>query len=105
MKRHYELLSDRLSYGFLPPEHLVNQIDYSFLRNGNDKDKSYALEFFKLNVENYPKSANSYDSLGEAYEAINDTKNAIINYNKSIDINPSNEYTKTKIEELTRPDN
>ena len=65
-------------------------------------DKSKALEFFTLNVENYPESSNSYDSLGEAYEALGDTKRAIENYKKSLELNPGNEHARMKIEELNK---
>lgn len=63
LTQHFHTLSERLSWDFLPPEHLVNQLGYKILQSRNDKDKSKALEFFILNVENYPKSFNSFDSL------------------------------------------
>ena len=46
-----------------PAESKINSYGYRFLMM-NDIDK--ALEFFKKNVENYPQSANVYDSYGEA---------------------------------------
>ena len=45
-----------------PPESKINSYGYRFLNRMNDIDK--ALEFFKKNVENYPQSANVYDSYG-----------------------------------------
>jgi predicted Zn-dependent protease len=36
----------------------------------------YAIQIFKLNVKNYPESANVYDSLGEAFEKAGDIKMA-----------------------------
>jgi predicted alpha/beta superfamily hydrolase len=100
LTQHFHALSERLSWNFRPPEYLVNQLGYRMLQRGNDKDKSNALEFFILNVENYPKSSNSHDSLGEAYETLGDTQKAIENYKKSLELNPGNKHAGMKIKEL-----
>lgn len=102
LTQHFQVLSKRLSWNFPPPEYLVNQLGYRMIQSRNDMDKSKALEFFTLNVENYPESSNSYDSLGEAYEALGDTKRAIENYKKSLELNPGNEHARMKIEELNK---
>ena len=99
-RQHFEDLSKRLSWDFQPPEYLVNQIGYRMLQSGNDEDKSKALEFFILNTENYPRSFNAFDSLGEAYETLGENKKAIENYQKSLDLNPDNEHARMKIREL-----
>jgi len=49
-----------------------------------------ALEAFRLNVEVYPQSANVFDSYAEALMKSGDTGNAVINYNKSLELNPEN---------------
>ena len=102
LTQHFQALSERLSWDFRPPEYLVNQLGYSMLQSENVIDKSKALEFFILNIENYPESSNSYDSLGEAYETLGDTQKAIENYKKSLELNPSNEHAKIKIKELNK---
>ena len=102
LTEHFRALSERLSWNFLPPEYLVNQLGYRMLQSGNDKDKPKALEFFILNAENFPESPNSYDSLGEAYEAIGDAQKAIENYKKSLELNPGNEHAAMKIKELKK---
>ncbi|MDC6389579.1 alpha/beta hydrolase-fold protein [Maribacter sp. PR1] len=102
LTQHFHALSERLSWSFRPPEYLVNQLGYRMLQGGNNKDKSNALEFFILNVENYPKSSNSYDSLGEAYETFGDAQKAIENYKKSLELNPGNEHARMKIKELSK---
>ncbi|WP_343854161.1 alpha/beta hydrolase-fold protein [Algoriphagus jejuensis] len=98
--QHFQALSNRLSWDFPPPEHLVNQLGYQMIQSGNHEDKSKALEFFRMNVENYPESSNSYDSLGEAYEALGDTQKAIEYYKQSLELNPGNENARMKIKEL-----
>lgn len=102
LTEHFKKISDRLSWDFQPPEYLVNQLGYSMLQNENNDDKSKAIEFFILNVENYSNSYNAYDSLGEAYEILGNNQNAIENYQKSLELNPENEHATMKIEELNR---
>ena len=45
-------------------EETLNQLGYEFLFRGNN---ALAIDIFKLNVDAFPKSANTYDSLAEAY--------------------------------------
>ena len=49
-----------------------------------------AIKIFKLIIEAYPKSANVYDSLAEACMQIGDMRNAVKNYEKSLELNPEN---------------
>jgi len=49
------------------------------------------INVFLLAVHLYPKSANLYDSLALAYLYNKDTKNAIANYKKSLELNPENQ--------------
>lgn len=97
---HFRKISKRLSWNILPPEHLVNQLGYRIMQSGNNKEK--ALEYFILNVENFPTSFNSYDSLGEAYEVLGETQKAIENYRRSLELNPSNQHASVKIKELNK---
>ena len=48
------------------PEAALNLLGYRYLQTGNTKE---AVSIFKLNAEAYPSSANTYDSLGDAYLA------------------------------------
>ena len=65
----------------------MNMLGYQLLQQGKAKA---AIEVFKLNVDTYPKSWNVYDSLGEAYMTDGQTAQAIMNYEKSIELNPGN---------------
>ena len=73
------------TYDFSEPE--LNNLGYRLLRAGKQKD---AVEIFKLNVEMYPQGFNTYDSLAEAYESVNERELAVTNYKKSIELNPKN---------------
>ncbi|MFZ0803211.1 MAG: tetratricopeptide repeat protein [Terriglobales bacterium] len=49
-----------------------------------------AIRIFQLNVEAYPQSGNVYDSLGEAYLDDGNKPQAIVNYRRSLALNPKN---------------
>jgi CubicO group peptidase (beta-lactamase class C family) len=68
-------------------EDQVNTVGYWLLAR---KRVTEAIELFKMNVEDYPNSANAYDSLGEAYLINDDKELAIKNYQKSLELNPNN---------------
>lgn len=63
----------------------LNIYGYQFLTAGNT-DK--AIEVLALNTKKHPESANTWDSLGEAYATKGDKKNAIANFKKSLSMNP-----------------
>jgi len=77
----------------------INDLGYSLLYSGK---KSEAIEIFILNVEAFPNSWNAYDSLAEAYMINGNKKMAIENYEKSIQLNPTNEAGKKNLEKLKR---
>ena len=66
-------------------ENDLNQFGYQLL---NDKLYDRAIEVFILNTQKHPKSANTFDSLGEAYATKSDKKNAILNFKRSLSLNP-----------------
>ncbi|MBS1517902.1 MAG: FKBP-type peptidyl-prolyl cis-trans isomerase [Bacteroidetes bacterium] len=59
-----------------------------------------AVEIFKLNAEEYPASANVYDSLGEAYMVSGNYEMAIKNYKKSLELNPGNDNARKMLESM-----
>jgi tetratricopeptide (TPR) repeat protein len=63
----------------------LNNYGYQLLGQG-EHDK--AIEIFKLNTQRHPKSANTWDSLGEGYATKGDKKNAIANFKKSLSLDP-----------------
>ena len=66
-------------------ENELNLYAYNLMNSGQ-KDK--AIEMFILNTKKFPKSPNTFDSLGEGYASMGDKKNAIINFKKSLSMNP-----------------
>ena len=64
----------------------LNQYGYQLLNQGLHNE---AIKIFIVNTERHPESANTWDSLGEAYAMKGDKENAIINFKKSLSLNPS----------------
>ncbi len=78
-------------------ENFINGIGYDNLREGNINK---ALELFKLNVNLFPDSYNTFDSYAEALLKSGDKEAAIINYKRSVDLNPGHENGKRVLKEL-----
>ncbi len=68
-------------------EDQINALGYEYLGNNLVND---AILLFKFNVDVFSKSFNVYDSLGEAYMKAKKYELAVINYKKSIELNPEN---------------
>jgi len=58
------------------------------------------INVFLLAIHLYPKSANLYDSLAEAYLYNKDYKNAITNFRKSLELNPENQNAINRLKQL-----
>lgn len=75
----------------------LNAYGYVLLRNGKTKE---AILVFKINALAYPHSPNVFDSLGEAYAITGNSKLAIDNYKKVIELNPEDENAKKELKKL-----
>lgn len=83
---HFKNISIKLGYPVPPPEGMVNEAGYFYL-NSKRYDRAYQL--FKLNIDNYPKSFNTYDSMGDFYAAKSDKVKAIEFYTKALNLQES----------------
>ncbi|HEV2315439.1 MAG TPA: amidohydrolase family protein [Candidatus Acidoferrales bacterium] len=59
-----------------------------------------AIQMYKLSAEEFPDWWWIYDSLGEAYTAIGQKELAIRNYEKSLELDPSNQHAALKLKQL-----
>jgi predicted alpha/beta superfamily hydrolase len=78
-------------------ENDLNTLGYTLL---NRQMNAESIKVFKLALEIYPNSANIYDSLGEAYMRRGDMKNAILNYEKSLKLNPANNNAREMLKKM-----
>jgi predicted alpha/beta superfamily hydrolase len=99
VRKHYEIFTRRLGVDMPPPGKLLNGAGLFLLGSRKKADK--AIELFKFIQESYPQSFVPYNSLGDAYKVKGNKEMAIINYRKSLEINPNNENAKRSIKELT----
>jgi len=83
---YYDEIKD--SSGYYLNENEMNGTGYQFLQSGKVNE---AAAIFKLNTKAFPKSANVYDSYGEALMALGNKTEALENYKKSVKLNPGNE--------------
>jgi predicted alpha/beta superfamily hydrolase len=100
---HYARLSKRAGFDVPIPEATVNQIGYLLLQRS---DFASAIEVFRRNTELYPKSANVYDSLGEALEKSGDRDAARVSYERAHAIgiesnDPNTAVYKANLERVT----
>jgi CubicO group peptidase (beta-lactamase class C family) len=93
----YRQLKQTNPNGYDFGEPALNVIGYLLLEKGRDAD---AIAILKLNVEEYPKSGNVYDSLADAYAKDGQQQLAIANYRKSLEIDPKNQNTVDKLKGL-----
>lgn len=95
--QHYHDLKKKYPDNYNFRESELNRLGYQLL--GLEKVDE-AIKIFKLNVEVYPDAANTYDSLGEAYMKHGDTELAIVNYKKTLELNPGNENATKMLSEM-----
>jgi cytosine/adenosine deaminase-related metal-dependent hydrolase len=69
------------------PESFLNSMGYRMIAAQKLDD---AIAIFTLNTELYPDSWNAYDSLGEAYVDKKEYGLAVVNYRRSLALNPKN---------------
>lgn len=77
-------------------ESSLNNLGYRAMRK---KEYNKAIKIFKLNTVLYPKSANTFDSLGEAYYRSKDSVNALICFKKVLELKPNDRRAKQYIDE------
>ena len=78
----------------------LNSLGYTLIRENKFKE---AIRIFQLNVEAFPQSGNTYDSLAEGYMDDGDKAEAIANYQKSLQLNPKNRNAEVMLQKLNAP--
>ena len=78
-------------------EGYINDIGYDFYHADR---MTLSLNTFKVNIMLYPDSYKVYDSYAEACMKMGETDLAILNYSKSLELNPQNNNARSKLVEL-----
>ncbi len=77
----------------------LNAKGYEMIKRGFYKK---AIDLFMLEVLFFPESYDAYDSLAEAYMKDGQSDKAIVNYRKSLEMNPENHNAKEKLTNLLK---
>ncbi|GGB14414.1 serine hydrolase [Puia dinghuensis] len=91
---HEQLLKDP---GVQLAENDLNEYGFLLLQTAR---KEQALAIFRLNLDLHPQSANCFDSIAEAYEAMDEKEKALDNFRRSFQLNPKNDYAAQHIKQL-----
>ncbi|WP_421418453.1 serine hydrolase [Pseudoalteromonas lipolytica] len=92
-KTYQQMVSD----GNMPRERSLNYFGYELMQMG---ELDAAITVFELNNQSYPDSANTFDSLGEAYLAAGDKQKALASYKKALKLDPESNSAHDAIEKL-----
>ncbi|TPN84039.1 serine hydrolase [Aquimarina algicola] len=96
---YYDLKKNNLDiYSFENPNEL-NALGYDLL---SSKKMNESIKIFKLAVSEFPDNANLYDSLGEAYYTNKQYDLALLNYKKSLTLNPKNTNAEKMMEKIKK---
>ncbi len=86
------------SYKLEIDEEALNNLAYSLLQNTSTV--SQGVSILRFNTIAFPKSANAFDSLGDAYAKSGETQRAIQSYEESLRLNKDNTHAREVIEQL-----
>ena len=93
----YRMMKEEQSDEYDFREERLNELGYYLIEQNRAVE---SIEIFKLNAEAYPKSYNVYDSLGESYFLNKNYRMALLNYRKSLELNPENSNAEEMIKKL-----
>jgi uncharacterized protein len=88
---HFEQVSKKMGYKFLPPESLIDVFANTMADNYMPEK---ALSLYTLNVTDYPQSFGGYESLGDFYSDQKNVSKAIECYQKALKIKEVEEIRK-----------
>ena len=94
---YHQLKKDNIDAYNFENQNELNNLGYALLSKNKVK---YAIKIFTLLVSEFPKSANAYDSLGEAYFTDKEYELALKNYKISLELNPKNKAGSEMIDKI-----
>lgn len=95
----YTTIEKDMNFKNINLENVLNDVGYQLI---NQKRMDKAIEVFRLNTIQNPTSANTFDSLGEAYLIAKNDGLAIVNYRKAIDLGGTNGNAKRMLNRISK---
>jgi CubicO group peptidase (beta-lactamase class C family) len=93
----YHQLKTAEPNGYDFSESELNGVGYALLGR---RDTAGAIRVFELNAQQFPKSSNVFDSLGEALAAAGRRDDAVKAYSRAVELDPSNVNAQTMLNKL-----
>lgn len=93
----YKDLKATSSEGYNFKEGQLNLLGYQLMSLEKNEE---AIGILKYNNSLFPESANTFDSMGDAYLASGDTLKALVNFKNAMKLDSSITYSRDKIEKL-----
>ncbi len=93
----YEALRRRAPADRLVSEPRINNLGYALLGRGKVAE---AVALLELNARWHPESANTHDSLGEAYLTAGDRERAIASYERALELDPQSASAAAALKKL-----
>jgi tetratricopeptide (TPR) repeat protein len=87
----------RKDTAFKMPQSDINDLGFIMIGRGKKKE---AVEIFQYDIEANPTDAEAYNGLAQAYEETGDKQLALVNYKKSLALNPQNSWVADQIKKL-----
>ncbi len=97
IRYYYDLKESSLDIYDFENHNELKELGYDLL---SSKKVNQSIEIFKLAISEFPDNANLYNNLAEAYYTNEQYKLALLNYKKSLELNPKNINTKEMIEKI-----
>ncbi len=98
LRRYREYMAEP-RHAYADEEAELNDLGYRLLE---ERRYDQAIAIFELNASEHPESANTYDSLGEAYQKAGQPDRAARSYRKVLQLDPSNSNARSMLEQLRR---
>jgi hypothetical protein len=99
IRRSYDVVKNESVNRYANLESALNDVGYKFLQGG---DTARAIQVFRIATEDFPESANAFDSLGDAFASAGEKKLAIESFTQALKINPNWEPSRRSLQRLTR---
>jgi tetratricopeptide (TPR) repeat protein len=99
IRHSYDLFKQDSINRYANLEPVLNDVGYKFLHAG---DAVRAMQVFRIATEDFPGSANAFDSLGDAYATAGEKKLAVESYTRALKINPDWEPSRRSLQRLTQ---